>query len=118
MKPLDDELRSALQRREPPAGFEERLLARIAREKPPAERGWLASLRGLVPVPRLRWVAAGVMACLFIVAGAYRYRQIQRERAEGEMAKAQVMKAMHLASSKLNVALRKAHAIEHRLPAT
>ena len=68
MKPLDEELRSALRRLEPPPDFAKRVLARIeAGRHPKAGWGrarltsWMASFR-LPRVARLRWIAAGALA--------------------------------------------------------
>lgn len=117
MDPLDDELRSALKRRPAPEGFEARLMARIAASQGQREEQRGGLLRWLL-ASRLAWAATTAIACLLIFAGVYRHRQIQRERIQGEIAKAQVMKALHIASTKLNVALQKAHAIERPLPET
>ncbi len=101
MKRLDDELRDALRREEPPAGFAERVLAaagerpRTAMSEPPplAERwrigGWMA--------------AAAVIA---LVAGGIQYQAVEKareERARGEAAKEQVIEALRITGHKLQV---------------
>jgi len=121
MSRLDEELKIALARHEPPEDFAERIAARIAlgqatREK---ESGhwWRPILRFLNPgmplqrlfeAPRARWAIIGVVACLVATFGGYRYREYQNERAQAEMAKAQVIYALQIASTKLNTAQRKA----------
>ena len=121
---LEKALRETLQREEPAADFTERLLARIAAEEcaPVAlqseelrESRWQQFLK-LFQLPTLRWAAAGALACLllFSVVGVQRYREQQREIAEGERAKEQVMLALQIASSKLNTAQRKVRETSER----
>jgi len=100
---LDDELRSALKRREPDPGFLERVLARAEAPAPaprPAWREWLAGLR---PGPRLVWATACVLAVVLLVSSGMEYRRCR----QGEMAKAQVMLALEIASSKLSYVQKK-----------
>ena len=115
MKDLENELRKALERREPPAGFAERVLAQLE-PAPTPKPGWREALISLVPVPRLRWAAAGVVACMLLTLGALHYRRVAQERAAGEAAKAQVMQALRIASSKLNVTMKKVQETDRRLP--
>lgn len=79
---LEDELRKALARENPPPGFADRVIGR-ARGK-------------LLRMPR--WYAAAAAAALVVAtAGAYGYRWH-----EGMEAKREVMMAMRLASVKVN----------------
>ena len=121
---LEKALRETLQREEPAADFTERLLARIAAEErvmvalqseEVRETRWRQFLK-LFQMPTLRWAAAGALACLlmFSVVGVQRYREQQREIAEGERAKEQVMLALQIASSKLNTAQRKVRETSER----
>ena len=115
MNPLDDELKSALRPREPSPGFARRLLARIeaeSKDRTSLSRR-LAALGGIFRLPRVRWAAAA-FACLAIMTGVVQYRRYQRTRAEGEMARAQVMLALEIASDKLNVALAPVQQVERR----
>ena len=95
MKELDDELRAALGRQEPPAGFAVRVLQRVDAEtvRPARSRAQF-----------IRWaVAAALVAAM---AGGMQYRSIQRERderARGEAAAAQLLQALRIAGSKLQV---------------
>jgi hypothetical protein len=100
---FDDELKAALKRREPPEGFEERVLARAqspAVGRQPSRRAWLA---WLTPWPRQAWVAAGVVAATLLVTSGVQY---QRQR-QGELAKQQVMLALEIAGSKINYVQKK-----------
>ena len=113
MRLLDDELRVALRRREPPEGFAERVLERIA-ARAPEKPGWREFVRSLWYGPRLRWVMATAVVCLLLAAGGIHYRQVQRERLQGEIAKQQLMKALRIASTKLNVARDKVQKVDRR----
>lgn len=117
MKDLENELRKVLERREPPEGFADRVLAQLE-PAPTPKPGWREALISLVHIPRLRWVAVGVAACLLLTLGALHYRRVQQERAAGEAAKAQVMQALRIASSKLNVTIKKIQETDRRPPRT
>jgi hypothetical protein len=102
----DHELKDALQRQDAPEGFAERVLARAAQQnsaqaKPPAS--WL----DLFTQPFVRWASAAAL-CVALLAGGLHYRQVQlraeRERAQGEAAKQQLMLALRIAGSKLQLA--------------
>jgi hypothetical protein len=96
---LEDELRSALRHREPPAGFAERVLARteggVVRTVPP------------LPAHRWTWAAASLAACLTLGVGLVEYRQGQESKARGIEAKQELMQAMRITGSKLRMAQEK-----------
>ncbi len=99
---LEEQLRRALKRREPPAGFAERVLAR-AREQTYArdqESGWWRQW-----FLRPRWVAAAAAAAiLLLTVGSVReYEERQASARAGE----QVLFALELASSKVSFAQQK-----------
>jgi hypothetical protein len=98
MTRLEDELRAALQREEPPVGFADRVLALAASRK----RNLWVRLTDAFAVPRLRWATA-VIAVLVMASGVGIRIQEQR-RAEGEAAKRQVMLALRITSEKWQVA--------------
>lgn len=113
MRSLDQLIRAALRRREPPAGFTERVMAQVAGQ--PAPRiGWIRRLEALLGVLGLRWAAVGAVACLLLVIGVVQYQREQR--AQGEMAKEQLKQALHIASSKLNLARKRVEEINRRSP--
>ena len=93
MSRLEDELRHSLRRREPPAGFAERVLARArAREREkrrPALFHW-------------RWLAAA--AAVVVLAAGLHFFEERRRRLEGERAKEQVMLALQVTGAKLRLA--------------
>jgi hypothetical protein len=115
MKDLENELRSALKRKEPPANFAADVLARIAREPAPRS-GWRSALAAIWTTPRLRWAAATALACLLIVVGIVHLHRVERERAQAEAARAQLKQALQIASSKLNGTWRKVQEPEQHVP--
>lgn len=86
MTPFEDQLREALRRVEPPAGFVERTLARAAAERKPPRR--------VIRFPR--YVAA-LAASLALVVGGYQVRQYRR----GQEAKEKLMLALEITGSRL-----------------
>jgi len=87
---LEDELRSALERREPSPDFTNRVLARVSGA--PARRA---------ARPWVRWVAA-LAASVLLAVGAVEYRRYQ-----GERARSQVLLAVRIAGGKLRKAQKK-----------
>jgi hypothetical protein len=75
MSRLDDELRNAFKRHQPPADFTVRVLERIARQPEPRPSLW-QRLAALVEPPKMRWVAIGVTAALLIAIGAAQYSRL------------------------------------------
>lgn len=90
---LDHELRQALKRQDPPAGFAEHILRRAAI----AGRAPVTPLRSW----RRRWLPLPIAASLFVAAfGWHHYLQLQRE-AEAEQATYEITLALHIAGEKL-----------------
>lgn len=82
---LENDLRRALRRESPPAGFAGRVMQRIERAEP--ER------------PRSRpmwWRAVAATVMLAAALGGYRIHEIRK----GEQAKEQILRAMSIASEK------------------
>jgi hypothetical protein len=89
MTEFEDQLRRALERKEPSVDFTTRVMARATRAKRPFWwSGWQS------------WTAAAVAAslCLGLILETEHRR---REEQQGEAAKAQLMQAMHITSAKL-----------------
>ena len=91
MTQMDDELRRALRRVDPPAGFSDRVLE-LASTKPPQAKsgGWTAPLRWAVAAALVAAVGSGVW-----------YRAEERRKQEGEEAKRQVLLSLSIAGGKL-----------------
>jgi hypothetical protein len=100
MDDLERQLKSALERKEPPAWFEAKVLA-AARELP-ARRSWFErAIHG----SRLRWATA--VAAVGLVASGVVWQHerrvgVERERAAGEEAKARLELALKITSNKLH----------------
>ncbi len=105
MKNLEDELRKALRRVDPPAGFARRVLEEVRRREA-GERWQRARRLFLFRRPVLRWASA--LALVLLAGASLEYWRYQRTRVEGERAKAQLKLALEVSSTKLNVALRQA----------
>jgi Flp pilus assembly protein TadB len=90
MNDFEDQLREALQRREPPAGFAERVIARVPQRR--------------ATVWTMHWRSMAAIAALLVVtfsAGLFEWhRQVERaERAEA--ANRQLMYALRLMARKI-----------------
>jgi len=82
---LENDLRRALRRESPPAGFAGRVMQRIEHaehERPRSRPMW--------------WRAAAATVMLAAVLGGYRIHEIRK----GEQAKEQILRAMSIASEK------------------
>lgn len=104
---LNAALKTALRRQPAPQGFADHVLARVAAQnlaEPPARRGsWI----GLITQPIftqhiVRWAALAAFTTA-MVFGVHIYN-VHRERAQGEAAKKQLMLALRVAGSKLQLA--------------
>ena len=93
---IEEQLRTALKRESPPAGFADRVMA--------AARGPRPEARGLS-----HWRAAAVLM-LTVLVSAWSARQIERRR-EGERARDEVMLALHIAGAKVHYAQTQVHEI-------
>jgi hypothetical protein len=100
MSYLEDDLKTALRRTEPPEGFANRVLAR-ANGPAAAEPSWWQYLTVLVRPPRVQWVALSLIVSVMIPAAGV-YRKERQARAEGEKAKEQLVFAMRVTGSKLH----------------
>ena len=94
MREFEEELRSALRRQEPPAGFADRVLAGTRPKGAPHHRSW---------------VAAAIAAGLLLSLGGFEYRQY-----EGRKAKRELLLALEIAGSKLSIAQEKISHLSQR----
>lgn len=87
---LDSDLKHALRRESPPAGFADRVMARIEQAEQPRRR----------PV---WWRAAAASVTLAILLGGYGTHRAYEQR-KGERAKDELLRAMSIASEKVKYA--------------
>ena len=126
MKPLEEELRNALRRREPPPGFTRRVIARVLQDaearsqvKPEASRrrapwNWFGRK---VSVSFGAVAAATAMLLIALSLVVWQQRRITQERREGEAARAELMEALRVTTSKLNhVRAKVRQATQHDVP--
>lgn len=115
MSDLESRLRSALKRKRAPENLADDVMARIS-PQPPAASGWWSPVGRFVRVPRLAWALAGALVVALIVGGIVAHHRAELERSKGEAAKAQLMQALRIASTKLNGTWKKAVEPERRTP--
>ncbi len=90
MTDFEDQLRRALERKEPSADFTARVMARATQAKRPL--AW----------PHWRsFAAAGIAASLFLGAVGLEMEHRSKVQQQGQAARAQLIQAMHITSTKL-----------------
>ena len=110
MNRLEEALREALRREDAPEGFAARVLARVASPAPGTGRwDWL-----LWP-QALRWATAVTLSLVLLLV--VQFNTERRRRAEGELAKAQVVTALRITAEKLQYAREKVVRATNRGPA-
>jgi hypothetical protein len=94
MDDFEREIRNALRRQEPEAGFSERVWERIGQAGRERRRKWFT-------VPALRWaLLAGLCISVF---GGLGYRYEQQQRAEGEAMRQEAITALQIAGDKIRL---------------
>lgn len=109
MNDIDNQLREALRRCNPPAGFADRVLARVAAQA--AHPVWPL---GRFPLgwPTLRWVAVPTLAAMLMAGLGYHVHELRKEEVEARVARQQVLLALRIAGSKLKLAKQKVKKVE------
>ncbi|HEU5231262.1 MAG TPA: hypothetical protein VFU50_00275 [Terriglobales bacterium] len=109
MSDLEKQLRSALRRCDPPAGFAERVMAHVDRDAARDSQRSTASWNWWL---KLRWAAIPALAAILVFGFWLRgYEQRQQEK-EALAAKQQIMLALRITGSKLRMAKAKVKAVE------
>ena len=104
---LEVALKTALRREDAPAGFAANVLTQVAqRDSAAPQRSWFA----VFFQPPVRWAAFAALSISLLIGGVH-YRNLERERAQGEAAKQQLMLALRIAGSKLQLAKEKVQEI-------
>jgi hypothetical protein len=111
-----DALRHAFRRQPAPDGFADGVLARVAEQNSAqSRRRFQDSWWRVFTQPLVRWAAAAALASGLVAGGVHyrwvQYEKAQRERAEGEAAKQQLVLALRIAGSKLQLARSKVNEI-------
>lgn len=95
---LENDLKRALRPESPAPGFAGRVLDRIERERAPQTPAW--------------WRAAAASVALVAVLGGFVAHQVsEQRRAEGELAREQVLQALQIANEKVRIAQQEVRAI-------
>ncbi len=92
MTAFEEELRKAMAKREPPAGFTERVLAKTEGRSGKAQ-SWLSRIFG--------WRLAPVFALVLILSAGITYQR-HEHTVRGEKAKQELLVALRIAGSKLH----------------
>jgi hypothetical protein len=93
MKALDEELRGALRRLQPPEGFADRVRQRVESE------GRFARHQPTRATGAMRWALAATL--VVAAGGGLWYRAEEQRRLQGEEAKRQVLLSLSIAGTKL-----------------
>jgi hypothetical protein len=112
---LEDALRNALRRENAPEGFARRVLASAEQQNSPAHEAQRTSWLSIFSQPLVRWAAFATVSIGLVIGGVH-YRDVQRQRAQGEAAKQQLMLALRIAGSKLQLARSKVNEINTSRP--
>ena len=91
---LEDDLRRALKRTDPPLDFANRVIAQVQREQTTGGGG------AVVKRPVMQWLAAAATVAI-VAAGGARYYEYQQNLTEAKRVEAEVMLAMQVTSEAL-----------------
>lgn len=108
MKDMEEQLRDALRRCDPPEGFAERVVGRLAENRQPVVHAPRWTLRW----PSLRWAVAAAIAIFITIGIGYRMYEQRQEAVEAMVAKRQVMLALRITGAKLRIAKQRVKAVE------
>lgn len=114
MNPLEQALKDALRREAAPENLASEVLARVAQRDSTRKtygNPWFNFFFFFQPI--VRWAAFATVA-ICLAAGGVHYRTVQRERAKGEAAKQQLMLALRIAGSKLQLAKERVNEINRQ----
>lgn len=112
---LEDALRNALRREDAPESFALKVIARAQQQSSAPNEAKRTSWLSIFSQPLGRWAAVATVTVCFVIGSIY-YRNLQRQRAEGEAAKQQLMLALRIAGSKLQLAKEKVNEINTSRP--
>jgi hypothetical protein len=102
MSRFERELSESLKRKEPPAGFANKVIARAHATDKRSGWGW-----------SWKWAAAAALVMVIVGGGVFSIRE-QRRQAENEQKKEQLMAALRITGSKLRFVEERLAAIRER----
>jgi len=105
MKPLDNELKNLLRRKDPPEGFAGRVMARL--DTPHPRHTLARRVSAFFRPPVLRW-AAVALVCVLAVLAVVRYEHQQRVRAQAERASQEAIVALRITNEEIDAAFERA----------
>ena len=108
MNDIDRQLKQALRRCEPSAGFANRVLAQLAEDRPQT----VPVKARLFHLPIFRWAVAAIVLISVGIGLAYRAHERQVEEARALAARQQVMIALRITGNKLRLARQRVKAVE------
>ena len=111
---LEDALRNALRREDAPEGFALRVIACAQQHNSTSNEAQRTSWLTIFSQPVVRWAAFATVSICLVIGGVH-YRNLRRAR-EGEAAKQQLMLALRIAGSKLQLAKSKVNEINQSRP--
>jgi ABC-type xylose transport system permease subunit len=106
--PWEMKLKQALARSDPPEGFAERVMDRVARGEAPQPQPSRWPLLGWLLAPAWRTALAGALACLLLLTAGLAYREhrlrlkAEAERARAEQAREELILALRITGVQLN----------------
>jgi len=106
--PIERRLKQALAPTDPPEGFAQRVMARVARGEAPRPEPSHWPLFGWLLAPAWRTALAGALACLLLLTVGLAYRehrlrlQAEAERARAEQAREELILALRITGVQLN----------------
>jgi hypothetical protein len=100
----EDDLRSALRRKEPSAGFTAKVMARLGEQ--PAQTGARSEEKKSFSLLRcpvtIRWAMAGALAAMLLLAVGLQQFQRRQEQARAEQARRQTILALQITAQKMD----------------
>ena len=101
-KDIESQMRAALRPVAPSDEFSQRLLTRLALERPPQPKRARIGAGRLHPLAW--WLTASLAASVILAVGVHQHLQQQRLQESGLEARREVLEALRMTSQKLNLA--------------
>jgi hypothetical protein len=101
-KDIESRMRAALRPVAPSDEFSQRLMTRVALQRPSRPKPWRIGAGGLRPLAW--WLTASLAASLLLAVGVHQHLQQQRLQQSGLEARREVVEALRMTSQKLNLA--------------